>query len=141
MLVPLLVAAASPMRAPTRAAPGALVIIVNDGVPTRALAVEDARRIFLARERFWRDGRRIVPVNLPAGTEIREAFSRRVLGRGSRELVAYWNDLYFHGTLPPQTVASERAMLRFVATMGGAIGYVTAEAELPPGVRVVATVQ
>ena len=146
-LVVALVAAASSAaatggaRAPARAlSPGTLVVIVHDGVPDRDLSPDRLRRIFLVRERFWSNGVRIAPVNLPAGNPVREAFSVRVLGRSSRALAAYWNDLYFHGTLPPPTVGSEQAVVRFVAATPGAIGYVTAEAaaELPGGVRVVA---
>lgn len=123
--------------------PAAILVIVHEDVPARAISREQLRRIFLARDRFWSDGRRIAPVNLPAGSALRETFSRRVLGRTSRELAAYWNDLYFHGTLPPQTVASEQAVLRFVANTAGAIGYVTADAAavLPAGVRMVLSLE
>lgn len=124
-------------------APATLVVIVHDGVPERDLSLDRLRRIFLVRERFWSNGVRIAPVNLPAGNAVREAFSVRVLGRSSRALAAYWNDLYFHGTLPPPTVGSEQAVLRFVAATPGAIGYVTIEAasELPDGVRIVERVE
>jgi ABC-type phosphate transport system substrate-binding protein len=146
LVIALMAAAASAAPAGSERAaaippvPGTLVVIVHDGVPDRELSLDRLRRIFLVRERFWSNGVRIAPVNLPAGNAVREAFSVRVLGRSSRSLAAYWNDLYFHGTLPPPTVGSEQAVIRFVAATPGAIGYVTIEAasELPGGVRVVA---
>ena len=38
----------------------------------------------------------------------------------------YWNQLYFQGVLPPYVVASEEAVLRFVARTPHAIGYLDA---------------
>lgn len=37
---------------------------------------------------------------------------------------AYWNTQYFQGISPPYVVASEAAMLRFIASTFGAIGYI-----------------
>ncbi len=142
--------------AAVRSAPGAgdgraavtLVLVANAGVPAEALGREDARRIWLLRRRFWRDGSRIVPVNLPAASPVRDAFSRAVLGRPARDLAAYWNDLWFHGTAPPSVVPSERAVLLFVARTRGAVGYVSQSAydsadpaDPAPAVRVLLTVE
>jgi hypothetical protein len=48
-----------------------------------------------------------------------------VLGALPEELETYWNDQYFHGVMPPHVVTSEEAVLRFVVSTPGAIGYVT----------------
>lgn len=120
-------AAAAPAPAPTAdgdAAP-ALVVVAHAGVDAPRLDRAEVRRIWLLRRRFWADGTRIVPVNLPAASPVRDAFSRAALGRPARELADYWNDLWFHGTAPPPVVPSERAALLFVARTRGAVGYVT----------------
>lgn len=115
-----------------------LAIVVNAQSPAPSLDRAALRRIFLLRQRLWSDGTRAAPVNLPAETPLREQFSRTVLGGGSRDFATYWNDLYFHGTQPPPTVASEQAVLLFVARTPGAVGYVSEEmaATLPSGVRI-----
>ena len=95
------------------------------------------RRLFLIRQRFWPDGSAAHPVNLPASSEIRERFSRAAFGQSVKEMGPYWNERYFHGTRPPPTVASEAAVLLFVARTPGGLGYVRASAAdtLPEGVR------
>jgi len=42
------------------------------------------------------------------------------------DMQSYWNDQYFHGVLPPPVLDSEEAVLRFVSSTAGAIGYVSA---------------
>ena len=153
-LVPLALAAARGAPPPARAAGegdfATLVVVAHADVPAAAVDREEARRIFLLRRRFWRDGTRIVPVNLPASSPVRDGFSRTVLGSSPRELAAYWNDLWFHGTAPPTVLPSERAVLLFVARTRGSVGYVTQSAwaafsadpdDGAPAVRVVLTVE
>jgi hypothetical protein len=96
------------------------------------------RRVFLARQRFWGDGSPARPVNQGARSGVRDLFSHRVLGGPTQDFSDYWNDLWFHGTAPPPTLASDQAVLLFVARTRGAIGYVTARsARAPPaGVRI-----
>jgi ABC-type phosphate transport system substrate-binding protein len=97
--------------------------------PTRAkvLTKEDARAIYLKQKMFWNDGEPIIAINQEAGSEARELFSRGVFGQGSRRLAAYWNQRYFEaGEFPPPTLASEAAVVRFVAENPNAIGYVIA---------------
>ena len=58
----------------------------------------------------------------------RELFSKRLFGQDSRRLAAYWNQRYFEaGEFPPATLASDEAVVRFVAGNENAIGYVTLE--------------
>jgi ABC-type phosphate transport system substrate-binding protein len=100
------------------------------------LSADLVNQIYLRRKRFWDDGSAIVPLNLPAGTALRETFTRSVLGQSEARLAEYWNRQYFYGVLPPATLASTRAMLRYVASDPSAIGYVPA-AEIDDSVRVV----
>jgi len=123
--------------------PVQIAVIVNTDAPVVSLTRDDVRRIYLLRTRFWRGGTRIAAANLASSSPLRDAFSRAVLGQSAHELAAYWNDLYFHGTLPPPTVESEAAMLLYVARTPGAIGYVTADALTGQsnGVRVVLSIE
>ncbi len=49
-----------------------------------------------------------------------------ILGQPPEALEGYWRDLYFNGVVPPFVLASEEAVIRFVASTPGAIGYVSA---------------
>lgn len=135
--------ARSAHAAATALRPVQIAVIVNADAPVESLTRDDVRRIFLLRTRFWRGGARIAAANLASSSPLRDAFSRAVLGQSAHELAAYWNDLYFHGTLPPPTMESEAAMLLYVARTPGAVGYVTADALTgePNGVRVVLEIQ
>ena len=50
-------------------------------------------------------------------------------------MLDYWNTQYFQGVSPPYVLASEDAVLEFVATTPGSIGYVSTRA-LNGGVKV-----
>lgn len=138
LLLALLAAGA---HAPPRSArqEGQVTPCVVASLPRAADAGTDLdriRQLFLMRERFWPSGAAAHPVNLPPSAELRDRFSRLALGQSVSELAPYWNERYFHGTRPPPTVASEAAVLLFVARTRGAVGYVSlgASDELPEGV-------
>jgi ABC-type phosphate transport system substrate-binding protein len=112
-----------------------LAIIVNvDRVVE--LDLEAIAQIYLKHRRFWAGGDPIVPVNREAGSPSRERFTRRVLHSDAAKLGIYWNRQYFQGVLPPATLASDQAILRFVARDRRAIGYVNASV-VDSSVRVV----
>ena len=98
--------------------------------PTHAmkLSVAALRAIYLKHQLLWSDGRPIIPINREAGSVARELFSKRLFGQDSLRLATYWNQRYFEaGEFPPATLASEEAVVRFVAGNENAIGYVTRE--------------
>ena len=97
---------------------------------------DELRELYLRRQRLWSNGRPAMPVNLPAGNELRESFSRRVLGRSVRDLVSYWNARYFEGIRPPIVLPSAAAVCAYVGVEPGAIGYLPSS-EIGDGCRVV----
>lgn len=104
------------------------VVIVNKANPVKVLPLAELRRIFMKQTRMWPHAESIVPVDWDATSPNREAFSRRVLARSVREMGDYWvQQSVTQGLAPPSTQRSARALLRFIASVAGAIGY------LPPG--------
>jgi len=127
----LAVALACVALAPTRLAASDLRLKVI-AHPTRAGALDQAvvRAIYLKQRQFWGDGKPTIPINREAGSDVREAFSEKVFGQGSGRLAAYWNQRYYEaGEFPPATLASDEAVLRFVAGNPDAIGYVAADTD------------
>lgn len=92
-------------------------------------------QIFKRKKLLWRGGGRIVPVNLPADSALRRQFSVQILKQSPEALDDYWNQQYFQGVLPPHVLASEAAVLRFVAQTVNAIGYLSA-CSVDDGLRV-----
>ena len=100
------------------------VIVVNKANPVKSLTVTELRRIFMKQARMWPHAESVVPVDWDATSEIRQAFSRQVLNRSEREMGEYWvQQSVTQGLAPPSTQKSSRAVLRFVASVPGAISY------------------
>jgi hypothetical protein len=111
---------------PSAQAGEALAVVVAAGTPTDKLSEEAVRLIFNRKRLVDGRGQRWVPVNLPATDALRRAFSLAVFDALPEDLEEYWNNQYFHGIEPPEVMASQEAVLRFVAATPGAIGYVRA---------------
>jgi hypothetical protein len=120
-----LLAAAAARPQPGVADEPLLAVVVAAARPDQP-GEDEIAQIFKRRKLFWSDGTRIQPVNLPADHPLRQRFSRHVLHQSPDAQQEYWNEQYFHGVLPPHVLASEEAVLRFVADTAAAIGYLPA---------------
>lgn len=106
--------------------PAIAVIVGHNMAPSETVSTTVVLGMFARKRLFWSDHSSVVPVNLAASHPIRRAFSLWVFKKAPEQLQDYWNDQYFHGVLPPPVLASEEAVLRFVASTPGAVGYVSA---------------
>lgn len=103
------------------------VIVVNKANPVKALTLIELRRIFMKQTRMWPHAEPMVPVDWDSTTHMRRAFSQVVMNRSVREMAEYWvQQSMTQGLSPPSTLRSARAILRFVASVPGAIAYVPA---------------
>jgi ABC-type phosphate transport system substrate-binding protein len=105
-----------------------IAVIAASGkkVPDLKLSKQNLNLIYWRKQQFWPKGLRIKPVNLSAQHPLRLQFSQVVLGNTPKAQIDYWNGQYFNGILPPYSVKSEEAVLRYVAQTKGAIGYINA---------------
>ncbi len=101
-----------------------IAIIVSRLIPLSAIDNTSLRNIYLKKVFLDAYGHTYVPVNLPATTALRQAFTRTILHWNELQLQNYWNRQYFQGVSPPYVVESQAAMVEFVAKTPGAIGYV-----------------
>src|SRR5687768_5103203 len=101
------------------------VVIVNDANPVKSLTRAELRRIFMKQSRMWSHGEAMVPVDWDSTHYLRAVFCRDVLNRSVREMAEYWvQQSMTQGLTPPSTQRSARAVIRFVASVPGAISYV-----------------
>jgi len=106
-------------------------IITSPDNPTAELSRGQAADMFLKHVTTWPDGERVIPVDLPAASPVRAAFSEGVLERSVVAQKSYWQQQIFSGRgVPPVELDSEEAVVRFVVSHPGAIGYVSDRAEL-----------
>jgi hypothetical protein len=99
------------------------VIMARDSTEA-TLSFKELKNIFRRKTLVNPSGQRWIPLNLKAEHFLRLAFSQKLFEQPPEAMETYWNEQYFQGIMPPYIVDSEEAMLRFVATTKGAIGYV-----------------
>lgn len=112
------------LLAPT-SVPAEVVVVVGAGSGIKSLTQDEVINIFLGRYRKLPSGILARPYDLPAGDELRTVFYRKLVDKNPAEISAYWARLYFSGKAkPPEVSASVQEMIKAVATVEGAIGYV-----------------
>jgi ABC-type phosphate transport system substrate-binding protein len=103
----------------------AQVIVVNPRVKASAISKSDLRDIFSGSSSIFGDGSRAVPVILKGGP-VHAAFLKTYVGKDEAAFRATWRSIMFagQGTMP-KVFDSEAALIDYVATVPGAIGYVS----------------
>jgi ABC-type phosphate transport system substrate-binding protein len=104
----------------------AVIVSSKQNIDELKLSTKNLNLIYWRKQQFWPKGLRIKPVNLSSKHSLRIAFSKATLGSTPTAQLDYWNGQYFNGILPPYSVQSEEAVLRYVAQTKGAIGYIDA---------------
>lgn len=118
-----------------------LAIIVNPGVNTTALSAAELASIFTRATRSWKDGSTIRALNLPPGSPDRSEFDRVVLDLTPERSAQFWIDRQIRGEEgAPKAIAQAEIVVRLVANLAGAIGYVP-EDKVDAKVRVIARVR
>ena len=113
-----------------------IAVVVGTHSDVAEVTLDTLRELYLRRRRVWSDGSRVVPVNLPADSDVRRRFSKRVLGRLPQDLSAYWDRQYFDGIQPPLVLRTAVAVCAYLATEPKAIGYVRRDEVDANGCRV-----
>lgn len=103
-----------------------LVVIASPQVPIDTLSGSDVAAIYTLRRTTWGNNVPIVPVNREATSALRERFSEAIFNLSPQELAEYWNQLRYKGKQPPLVQTSDQAVLGFVRSVPGAIGYIDA---------------
>ncbi|TMN45661.1 phosphate ABC transporter substrate-binding protein [Pseudoalteromonas sp. S2755] len=102
-----------------------IAVIVNSA---NASAVDDGtiKKLFLGKSKSFADGRSATPVNQD-GNAVFDEFNDKVIGKSSSQLNAHWSKLVFTGKgTPPKKLDSDQAVIDFVSSNAGAIGYIDA---------------
>ncbi len=113
------------------------IVVVNHANPVSSLSTSELSRLFMKRLGKWIDGRPAEPVDLPAESPVREAFSQVVHGKSADAVASYWRHQIFAGRgVPPTQKDSEVAVVAFVGNNVNAVGYVSATTPLNGSVKV-----
>ncbi len=103
-----------------------LVVVVNDRNPD-SLKLDDIRSIYLDRVGIWSNRSRVRVYNLPVGQQLRERFSRVVLGMSAQEAAKVLYNRKITNTLRnAQHTRDSRVVMYRLCRQVNAIGYLPA---------------
>lgn len=102
----------------------ALVIVTQRTSTLKSLSLETLKLVYLRKSLLNNAGNRWIPLNFPASHPLRQTFSLTLFKELPEDQEAYWNEQYFQGINPPEVMASEEAIIRFIAMTPNAIGYI-----------------
>lgn len=115
-----------------------LQMVVNASIAVSSLPRNTVADMFLGKVKAWEDGRKVLIVDQSLYSPVRARFTKEVLGRPVSAVKTYWEERVFSGReQPPPVKRSDAEVVEFVVKNPGAIGYVSAGANLIPGVKVV----
>lgn len=135
-VLPVLLLLTTALAGPARAE--GFRVVANPSVSVSSISPTTLSRLFLKKLVAWPDGQKSAPVDQERTSAVRSAFSRAVHQRDPDAIAAHWQTMVFSGRdTPPAVRGSDAAVLAFVRTTPGAVGYVGDGATLE-GVRVLA---
>jgi ABC-type phosphate transport system substrate-binding protein len=110
-------------------------LVASTSNPLKSVKRQDLAKLFLKKTTRWSDGRDAVPVDQSARSVVRTAFTKAVLsaeGMSKTSAVeSYWLQQVYSGRgNPPPVKASDGEVIAFVAANPGALGYVSAKADV-----------
>ena len=113
-------------------------VVVNASTSISEISKGELSQIFQKKARKLPSGENAKPVDQDKDAAVREAFSNAILDRSSGQIESFWQQQIFSGKeVPPEKKKSDAEVIEFVRANPGAIGYVSASANLGDGVKAV----
>ena len=113
-------------------------IVAHAATDVGDLSAATAARIFLKQDKKFPSGAAATPVDQAKTVAVRGSFTREIHSRSVSAVETYWQQQPFSGRdTPPESKAGDNDVLAFVKSTPGAIGYVSAGATVPAGVKVI----
>ena len=110
-------------------------IVVARGSALTSVKRQEVAKVFLRKITRWSDGSEAIPVDQSLRSPVRAAFTKAVLtleGIDQTSAVEnYWLQQVYSGRgSPPVIKPSDAEVIAFVASKPGAVGYVSAQADV-----------
>jgi ABC-type phosphate transport system substrate-binding protein len=101
-------------------------VVVNKDNPAKGLAKAKVALMFMKMTTKWESGTTVEPVDLPAASAVRAAFTTAVHKRDVDTIKTAWQRAVFAGRgEPPPEKATDEEVIAYVASHPGGIGYVS----------------
>jgi len=112
-------------------------LVVNKANSASTLDKGEVAKMFMKQSTKWTSGQAVDPVDQSPAAGVRERFCADIHGKAVGAIQSAWQRVIFSGRgVPPPEVASDEAVITFVAEHPGGIGYVS-EAAATDRVKVV----
>jgi ABC-type phosphate transport system substrate-binding protein len=106
-------------------------VIVNPANPAASVERRFLVDAFLKKTTRWPHDEQIRPCDLDPESATRRRFSDDVLKRSVAAVKSYWQQMVFSGqNVPPPEFDSDEQVIQFVLRNPGAVGYVSASANI-----------
>lgn len=136
-LCALVMASAASVSSTSRGAGGGtpVAIVVSSSLGVSELSFGDLKRLYKGSS-VVAGGETLVPLTYPKKSAERHRFDQAVLGMSPDQVALYWIDRKIRGQSgSPKAVDSPTVVVKVVAKVDGAIGYVELR-DVAPGVKV-----
>ena len=121
---PLLVLLLVLVSSASRSAHAQVVVIANLSVTVADVSKAELRDIFTGASSSLKGGMQVTPVLLKQGA-VNDDFLDLYIGKSDTAFRASWRSILFSGQgIMPRTMASDAAVVEYVANTIGAIGYI-----------------
>jgi hypothetical protein len=120
------------------AGPKAYAVVASPGAPVSAVSLDEVRRIFLMKKRFWRPGEVVTILLPPDRSQTRAFMLSRIYQTDEAGLRRMILEKMYRAEidLAPKVVGSDSETVDFVAGSRGLVGLVPAEAAAGSSARV-----
>ena len=116
-----------------------VVVVVSARSPVSKLTAAQTAQIFLGKSSTFPGGSHAIPLDQDEGSDVRNEFYAKVIGKSPTQLNAYWSRIIFSGDgQPPEVVSGNTAVRKAVADNPEAVGYID-ERAVDSSVRIVLT--
>jgi len=106
-------------------------IVVNKNNPASTMTRDEVSKIFMKKNLRWKNGEKVIPLDLVSTNPLRELFSQRIHQKAVSAIRVYWQKKIYSGTgLPPAERTNDAEVLAFIREHNAAIGYVSDQADL-----------
>ena len=102
-----------------------LVFFSHPTVLEMDLSKDKMRDIYLKKIRFWKDGKKIRPLDHAVGSVDKDKFNKMILGKTEAELTEHWiQEKQQTGVVQPLQVQKSEMLIYLVETLIGSVGYI-----------------
>ncbi len=103
-----------------------LYVIVNVDNTIDSVTINQLSRIFNKKVKKFENGVASLPVAQKSSRSVTRKFNKKILKKTVKQLKYYWARKMFSGSSkPPKSLASDMEVVKFVASLKNAVGYVS----------------